>query len=88
MQKPPGIAEAINWVAALGLLGLDRLDAEGADQTLGTVLKYREDLDLVRERGPSGWPGTESSGGPLDRVDLADAGRRVRAAAPRRRACP
>ena len=29
VQKPPGIAEAINWVAALELLGLDRLDAAG-----------------------------------------------------------
>ena len=51
VQKPPGIAEAINWVAALELLGLTELDAAGAEQTLGSVLKYREDLDLARERG-------------------------------------
>jgi MoxR-like ATPase len=51
VQKPPGLAEAINWVATLGLLGLDRLDADAADRTLGSVLKYREDLDLVRKRG-------------------------------------
>jgi MoxR-like ATPase len=51
LQKPPGVAEAINWVAAAGLLGIDRLDAAAAEQTLGSVLKYREDLDLVRERG-------------------------------------
>ena len=53
VQKPPGLAEAINWVATLELLGLDRLDAEATDRTLGTVLKYREDLDLARERGAS-----------------------------------
>jgi MoxR-like ATPase len=51
VQKPPGVAETIDWVAALSLLGLDRLDADAAEATLGSVLKYREDLDLVRERG-------------------------------------
>jgi MoxR-like ATPase len=51
VQKPPGIAEAINWVSVIELLGLDRLDESTAELTLGTVLKYREDLDLVRERG-------------------------------------
>jgi MoxR-like ATPase len=51
VQKPPGLAEAINWVATLGLLGLDRLNGDAADRTLGTVLKYREDLDLARGRG-------------------------------------
>ena len=51
LQKPPGVAEAIDWVAALGLLGVERLDAAAADRTLGAVLKYREDQELVRERG-------------------------------------
>jgi MoxR-like ATPase len=51
VQKPPGIAEAIDWVAALELLGVDRLDAAAADRTLGSVLKYREDQALVREHG-------------------------------------
>jgi MoxR-like ATPase len=51
VQKPPGLAEAINWVATLDLLGLDRLDEAAAEATLGSVLKYREDLDLAREQG-------------------------------------
>jgi MoxR-like ATPase len=51
IQKAPGIAESIDWVCALSLLGVRRLDAEAADTTLGTLLKYREDQDLVRERG-------------------------------------
>ena len=51
LQKPPGIAEAIDWVAALELLGVRRLDAAAADRTLAAVLKYREDQELVRERG-------------------------------------
>jgi MoxR-like ATPase len=51
VQKPPGIAEAIDWVAALQILGVSRLDAPAAEMTLGAVLKYREDDDLVRARG-------------------------------------
>jgi MoxR-like ATPase len=51
VQKPPGIAEAIDWVAALELLGVERLDAAAADRTLGSVLKYRDDQELVRAAG-------------------------------------
>jgi MoxR-like ATPase len=51
VQKPPGIAEAIDWVSALRLLGVERLDAAAAERTLGSVLKYREDQELTRERG-------------------------------------
>ena len=51
VQKPPGIAEAIDWVAALRLLGVEHLDATSADRTLGAVLKYREDQELVRAHG-------------------------------------
>jgi MoxR-like ATPase len=51
LQKPPGIAEAIDWVSALRLLGVERLDAAAASRTLGTVLKYREDQELVRAHG-------------------------------------
>ena len=51
VQKPPGIAEAIDWVAALETLGVAALDVPAAERTLGSVLKYREDQELVRERG-------------------------------------
>jgi len=51
VQKPPGIAEAIDWVAALEVLGVERLDAAAAERTLGSVLKYREDQELVRAGG-------------------------------------
>ena len=57
VQKPPGIAEAINWVAALELLGIDLFDGSAVERTLGSVMKYREDLDLVRARGLS-WVAT------------------------------
>ena len=51
VQKPPGIAEAIDWVAALSLLGVERLDAAAVDRTLGSVLKYREDQEVIRAAG-------------------------------------
>ena len=51
LQKPPGIAEAIGWVNALTLLGFADLDVDAVARTLGSVLKYREDTDLVTERG-------------------------------------
>jgi MoxR-like ATPase len=51
VQKPPGIAEAIDWLAALELLGMERLDAATVDRTLGTVLKYSEDQEVIRAAG-------------------------------------
>jgi MoxR-like ATPase len=54
VQKPPGVAETIDWVAALQLLGVASIDETAADATLGSILKYREDVDLARQRG-LGW---------------------------------
>ena len=51
LQKPPGVAEAIDWVLALDLLGVTVLDETAAAMTLGSVLKYREDLDTASEGG-------------------------------------
>jgi MoxR-like ATPase len=51
VQKPPGIAEAIDWLSALDLLGVERLDVETVDETLGTVLKYSEDQEVIRAAG-------------------------------------
>ena len=60
VQKPPGIAEAINWVAALELLGIDVLDGAAVERTLGSVMKYREDLDARPPPRASGWVATGS----------------------------
>lgn len=49
LAKPPGIAEALDWVSALQVVGADDLDQESADDTLGSVLKDRDDMELVRE---------------------------------------
>jgi MoxR-like ATPase len=49
LAKPPGVAETIDWAQALSALGRDDLDAEVVEQTLGSVLKYHEDLEKVRD---------------------------------------
>ncbi|HSE72320.1 MAG TPA: hypothetical protein VLA97_16260, partial [Nocardioidaceae bacterium] len=59
LQKAPGVAEAIDWVGALSLLGVSRLDGAVVGSTLGSALKYREDLDLVVERGTAWVAGAE-----------------------------
>ncbi len=48
VQKPPGVAEAIDWLHAAQLLGIDELDEDAVEMTLGSVLKYREDHDVAR----------------------------------------
>ena len=51
VQKPPGVAESIDWLAALSLLGIEHLDADAVDLTLGSVLKYSEDQEVIRAAG-------------------------------------
>lgn len=51
LVKPPGIAEAIDWVSALGVLGIEQLSGRAVEQTWGSVLKNRDDLDLAAARG-------------------------------------
>jgi MoxR-like ATPase len=51
LAKPPGIAEVIDWVAALDVLGVDRLDPPAVAATWGSVIKNRDDQELARARG-------------------------------------
>ena len=51
LYKPPGVAETIDWAEALSTLGAATLDERVVDATLGTILKYREDQERVRELG-------------------------------------
>ncbi len=48
LAKPPGVAETIDWVRTLEVLGETDLDVRSAGDTLGAVIKEREDLELVR----------------------------------------
>ncbi|MET0825448.1 MAG: MoxR family ATPase [Acidimicrobiales bacterium] len=51
LYKPPGVAETIDWAQALAALGKADLDEETVGVTLGTVVKYREDQQRVRDQG-------------------------------------
>lgn len=46
--KRPGVSETLDWTTALAALGQTALDEAAVDRTLGALLKYRDDLDLVR----------------------------------------
>ncbi|MFN2451770.1 MAG: AAA family ATPase [Candidatus Dormibacteria bacterium] len=47
LQKVPGIAETLDWTAAMMLLGRDEVDLDVARSTLGVVVKMQEDLERV-----------------------------------------
>jgi MoxR-like ATPase len=49
LAKPPGVAETIDWVRTLDFLGETGLGTEVAGDTLGAVIKERDDLELVRD---------------------------------------
>ena len=49
LAKPPGVAETIDWVASLDVLGERDLTVAAAGDTLGAVIKDRDDLELVRD---------------------------------------
>jgi MoxR-like ATPase len=63
LDKPPGVAEAVDWATALGALGITSLADRGVSRTLGTVLKNRADLERVVERGTDELLGPLASGG-------------------------
>ncbi len=48
LYKIPGVSETLDWTAALMALNQDRLDPQVIDDTLGIMLKYQDDIQLVR----------------------------------------
>ena len=53
LDKPPGLAEAIDWVSALHALGISELEQESAVATIGALAKTPDDLDLIRREAES-----------------------------------
>ena len=47
LEKSPGVAETIDWVESLDAIGAQTLSAESATQTLGSIIKGRDDLEYV-----------------------------------------
>jgi MoxR-like ATPase len=50
LSKVPGIAESLDWAVSMMALHQDHLDAETVSETLGCIMKDRE--DIVRYAGP------------------------------------
>ena len=48
LYKNPGIAETINWAQALASLNTVALDPQKVDSTLGTLLKYQDDIARIQ----------------------------------------
>ncbi len=47
LDKPPGVAEAIDWVGALHALGVTELDTDQTRMTIGSLIKTPDDLETV-----------------------------------------
>jgi MoxR-like ATPase len=52
LQKPPGVAESIEWARAIVALGQHALTPQLLQETLGVLLKYEEDIAAVRANLP------------------------------------
>jgi len=48
LYKTPGISETLDWVAALVALDRETVDAAAIEDTLGVLLKAREDVEAMR----------------------------------------
>lgn len=53
LAKPPGVAETIDWVEALDAIGAEDLDETTFGDSLGSVIKDRDDLDVVQRKAGS-----------------------------------
>jgi MoxR-like ATPase len=51
LAKVPGVAETLDWAAALVALGATHLEPAQVEQTLGVLLKYQEDVGMMRGGG-------------------------------------
>jgi MoxR-like ATPase len=51
LYRSPGVGETLDWLEGFHALGRQSLDPHTADQTLGVLLKERDDLDRIRHQG-------------------------------------
>jgi MoxR-like ATPase len=53
LYKVPGVAETLDWARSLAALGATRIDSSLVNATMGSALKYQEDLERVRQQIPA-----------------------------------
>ncbi|MDH5476319.1 MAG: hypothetical protein OEX22_11555, partial [Cyclobacteriaceae bacterium] len=50
LHKPPGIAESLDWAKTLLLMNVKNITDEIVHNTIGSVLKHKDDVDFVRNK--------------------------------------
>ena len=68
LTKVPGVAETLDWAAALLSLGATELEGDVVDQTLGVVLKYEEDIRAVRGANARRYLAESAAGAPASQA--------------------
>ncbi len=63
LYKLPGVAETLDWAAALTHLSAERLEPALVESTLGFLLKYQDDVDKLRRTAPALLAETLGAGG-------------------------
>jgi hypothetical protein len=48
LRKAPSVSETIDWARTLVALGADLIDDEIVKDSLGVILKHRDDLEKAR----------------------------------------
>jgi hypothetical protein len=51
LVKTPGVSETIDWAESLMALGYREVNARAFEQTLGSILKTVEDIDMIKVEG-------------------------------------
>jgi len=65
LQKAPGVAESLDWAMALMSLHRDHLDGQALEQTIGCILKVREDHGVLESHRDALLPLVDAGGRPL-----------------------
>ncbi len=45
LKKHPSVSETLDWAKTLLLLGIEKIDADVATETVNVLLKYRSDIE-------------------------------------------
>ena len=72
LMKPPGVAESLDWAAALVMLHKDRLDAATVSDTLGCIVKDRDDARSLGRGEVDAL--VEQAGGEVSKADARPTG--------------
>ncbi len=83
LEKTPGVAETLDWTAALLALHREHLDRDTVEETLGVLFKHQDDASLIRtqwlDRLLDGVATLERDGRPWTQERIAQVAQRLEA---------